>query len=174
MPAITKWDGVTTKLPLVNQSCQYKVNGGKNWFECTVVAYHGEGFHHKVWLVKSDDKANATPIHRVREIEFRASPEPINALVDGAIADVLELGNEANAADINLVRKMIKAGYRKVPKCPNFGEFTEGGTECGDRAADLVTYGIHLPNHGNIIEVHRSRELRDYILKLLKLGNSHD
>ena len=96
---------------------QYKERGGKNWFNCEVIATHTN----HVWLHNTD--TDSKPLKPVVTIEFRDTPE-----VDQTVKLAYELYCQLYPSASSLLPKehftkgfesdfvrTIKAGWRKVP-----------------------------------------------------------
>lgn len=174
MSKVINWDGEGE--PPVGCRCQYKVSGGKTWFECEVIAYHGVGYHRHVWVVKLDEKVNAKPLMRFNDVTFMPLKVGAELLVEEA-ENLLEkkFCAVADHHDMLVVTRMIELGYRLVPEVPkDIAGFTFFK---GDDSASIdgFTAGIHTDNHGNMIEVYGSKvhatATRDYILQLMSLNN---
>lgn len=172
------WENPDKTSPPVGCRCRYKLNGGKNWFDCEIIAYHGEGPRSHVWVAKRDDKVDAKPIMRLNEVTFKPLVSHKGLLVNEAKLHILNSRQhniKCDFDDIKLIKCMIDLGYRLVPEVPKEIQglyFYEGDDQASN---DGFTAGIHAPNHGNMIEVYGSKvhavATRDYVLQLMSLNN---
>lgn len=73
-----------------------------------VLALHGT----QAWCVLVKGSAQPKTIHID---SLKPIPTKDELLINAAYDEILELGDKAHNADRNIVAKMIKAGYRKMP-----------------------------------------------------------
>ena len=106
---------MTTYNPNVNDKCLYKERGGKNWFNCSIIAYHGN----QAWLHNLE--TNSKPIKKLVEIEFKPIPSFDNKATE-ELAEFIrynpEISNSTSYKNAGkIARVLVQSGwYRKEKK----------------------------------------------------------